>query len=365
MTQGHNRLRSLRNKMAEQSIDLVCLAPGGHLAWLLDIYPHADERPLLFCITMDGEGLLMPSLEAESLRGKTSIGLFKWDDSDGPAAALNELLEKINAKEPKNIVIDEAMRVDHAALVQDKFSTAKRQFTPDSLGELRMRKDQSAYDALKRNAQIADKAMHAGWAAMAIGKREDEISDLIQQDFVAQGAKPLFSIVASGPNGASSHHKSGPTKLSLGDAVVMDIGASLDGYSSDITRMAIIGHAPEGYDEVHKIVDEAVEAALLAAKPGAKAKDVDRAARDVISAAGYGEYFVHRTGHGLGLEPHEPPYITATSETILDEGMVFSIEPGIYLPDRFGIRLEELVILRADGPEILSELPRTPVIIND
>ena len=121
---------------------------------------------------------------------------------------------------------------------------------------------------------------------------------------------------------------------------------------------SIIGTPPEGYEEVHAIVESAVQAAMAAAKPGVLASVVDAAARDVITEAGYGEYFVHRTGHGLGVEGHEPPYIAASSDVVLDEGMVFSIEPGIYLPGRFGIRLEDIVILRENGPEILSELPR-------
>jgi len=125
-----------------------------------------------------------------------------------------------------------------------------------------------------------------------------------------------------------------------------------------MTRMSVLGHPPEGYLEIHAIVERAVKAALSAARPGGMAKDVDAAARNVITEAGYGEFFVHRTGHGLGIDIHEPPYITATSEVVLDEGMVFSIEPGIYLQGRFGVRLEEIVILRADGPEILSELTR-------
>jgi Xaa-Pro aminopeptidase len=122
--------------------------------------------------------------------------------------------------------------------------------------------------------------------------------------------------------------------------------------------MVAVGRPPEGYEEVHAVVEKAVQAALAAARPGVKAKEVDAAARNVIADAGYGEYFVHRTGHGIGIDGHEPPYITATSESVLEEGMTFSIEPGIYLPGRFGIRLEEIVILRADGPEILSTLPR-------
>ena len=129
--------------------------------------------------------------------------------------------------------------------------------------------------------------------------------------------------------------------------------------------MAVVGRPPEGYGQIHTIVEKAVQAALKAAKPGVMAKDVDAAARRVIDDAGYGEYFVHRTGHGMGIDGHEPPYITATSETVLEEGMVFSIEPGIYLPGRFGIRLEDIVILREDGPEILSSLPRDLYVARD
>ena len=142
---------------------------------------------------------------------------------------------------------------------------------------------------------------------------------------------------------------------------MMDIGGGLGGYSSDITRVAVLGTPPEEFEEIHAVVERAVQAAIAAARPGATAKDVDAAARGVITEAGYGEHFLHRTGHGLGIEVHEPPYLTSTSETPLEPGMVFSIEPGIYLQGRFGVRLEDIVILREDGPEILSELPRDPV----
>ena len=139
---------------------------------------------------------------------------------------------------------------------------------------------------------------------------------------------------------------------------MIDIGGRKGTFPSDMTRMSVLGEAPKDYHEVHSIVERAVQAAMSAARPGVMAKEVDAAARGIITEAGYGDYFVHRTGHGLGIDIHEPPYITATSEVVLDEGMVFSIEPGIYLQGRFGVRLEEIVILRADGPEILSELTR-------
>lgn len=362
---SHDRLTQLRSAMASQAIDLTCLGPGAHLEWLLGLHPHADERPLLFCTTQDRAGFLMPALEAESLRAHTEIAFFEWADDEGPQNALSKLLDDLDAHGARSIVLDETMRADFAALVQDRLMNAKRQFTEATVGALRMRKDDAAYRALKKNAQIADSALKAAWAMMKPGLREEEVGTAIKDSFLSQGAKPLFGIVGAGSNGAFPHHQTGETVLKLGDAVVMDIGAGSEGYSSDITRMAVIGHPPEGYTEVHDVVERAVRAALAAAKPGVAAKIVDQAARDVIAEAGYGEYFVHRTGHGLGTEVHEPPYITASSETILDEGMVFSIEPGIYLPDRFGIRLEEIVILRKDGPEILSDLPRDLVIIND
>ena len=351
--------------MREQAIDLVCLGPGAHLEWLLGLHPHADERPLLCCTTQDKAGFLVPALEAESLRAHTEISFFEWPDDEGPQMALSKLLDDLDAHGTRSIVLDETMRADFAALVQDRLPDAKRQFSESTVGALRMRKDEAAYKTLKKNAQLADRALQAAWAMMKPGLREEEVGAVIKDSFLSNGAKPLFGIVGAGANGAFPHHQTGTTALKSGDAVVMDIGAGMDGYSSDITRMAVIGNPPEGYAEVHDIVERAVQAALAAAKPGVAAKAVDQAARDVITDAGYGEYFVHRTGHGLGTEVHEPPYITASSDTILDEGMVFSIEPGIYLPGRFGIRLEEIVILRKDGPEVLSDLPRDVVIIND
>ncbi|TDL75124.1 aminopeptidase P family protein [Palleronia sediminis] len=364
MTQTKDRLNALRARMDETATDLVVLAPGAHLGWLLGVRPHADERPCLAFVTRTGAAFLMPALEAESVRTQTDMPFFEWSDDTGPEAALGSLVKELGAGSARSLVLDETMRADHAALVTDALPDASRRFTADTVGALRMRKTDEEYAALKHNAEIADRAMRAGWAAMKPGMTETEVADVIRATFAEAGARPLFSIVGAGPNGAFPHHQTGETRLKDGDAVVMDLGGGARGYSSDITRMAILGTPPEGYDAIHEIVERAVQAALEAARPGVKAREVDDAARRVIAEAGYGDYFVHRTGHGLGTEIHEPPYITASSDTILDEGMVFSIEPGIYLPGRFGIRLEEIVILRADGPEILSALPRKPVTID-
>lgn len=353
----------LRDKMVTESVDLVAIGPGPHMKWLLGFHPHADERPCLACISANGAGLLMPGLNAEGTRAQTDLQFFEWSDDEGPNKAFGQLLLSLDAESAAKIVLDETMRADFAALVQDALPDATRQFSASTLGALRMCKDADEIALLQRNAKIADKAMRAGWAAMKPGITEQEVAQIICAEFTAHGAIPLFSIIGTGSNGAFPHHQASKSILQAGDAVVMDIGGAIDGFSSDMTRMAVLGAPPQGYEDVHAVVEAAVLAAMKAARPGVKAHEVDDAARAVIAAAGYGEYFVHRTGHGMGVEPHEPPWLTSVSETVLEEGMVFSIEPGIYLPGRFGIRLEDIVVLRHDGPEILSELPRTLQVI--
>ena len=353
-----SRIDRLREAMVAQCVDLVALGPGAHLKWLTGMHPHADERPLIFCMTADHAGLLMPALETESVRRQTDLPFFEWLDADGPTGALERMLDAFGANGARSIVLDETMRADHAALIQDRLMNAKRQFCETTVSVLRARKGPEEYAALKANALIADKAMQVAWATMRSGMTETEVAAIVRETFASHGAKPLFTIIGAGGNGALPHHQTGDAVLQEGQAVVMDIGAGRDGFSSDITRMAVIGNAPEGYAEVHAIVEAAVQAAMEVARPGVKAHVLDDAARKVITDAGYGEYFVHRLGHGMGIEVHEPPYISASSQSVLDEGMVFSIEPGIYLPDRFGLRLEDIVIMRADGPEVLSGLPR-------
>ncbi len=363
MTNTNERLARLQGRMAAERVDFVALGPGAHMHWLLGFHPHADERPCLICVTQTGAAFLMPALNAEGSRAGTDLPFHEWSDADGPEAAFGRLLDALGARGAARIVLDETMRADFAALVQEALPDAARQFTAATIGHLRMIKDEAEYRLLKQNAQIADRAMQAGWAAMGAGMTELELAGVIRESFKNQGANPLFTIVGAGGNGAFPHHQTGDTRLAAGDAVVMDIGAGMGGYSSDITRMAVLGRPPDGYAEVHAIVEAAVQAAMKAARPGVRAHEVDDAARGVIADAGYGDYFVHRTGHGMGVEVHEQPYLTSASQTVLEAGMVFSIEPGIYLPGRFGIRLEDIVILREDGPEVLSELPRDVRVI--
>jgi Xaa-Pro aminopeptidase len=353
------RLARLRSIMGDAGVDLVALTPGAHMHWVLGYHPHPDERATMLLVARDKAAILVPSVNAEDMRAHTDLPCFAWKDEDGPAEALRHALAACDVGQGAKLSLDETARADAALLLMRALGATDCSFASETVGALRMRKDDGELQQLLRSAAIADRAMVAGLAAIKPGMTERQAAAVIRQTFVDNGVSVSFGLVASGPNGAYPHHSTGNRPIESGDAIVIDIGGSMDHFSSDMTRMAIVGDGPDGYAEVHAIVEEAVQAAMRAARPGVAARMVDKAARDVISAAGYGEYFVHRTGHGLGLEVHEPPYLTSTSETILETGMVFSIEPGIYLPGRFGIRLEDIVILEEDGPRILSSLPRT------
>ncbi|MCC7320170.1 MAG: aminopeptidase P family protein [Rubellimicrobium sp.] len=352
------RLAALRARMQETGTDLLALGPGPNMLWLAGFFPHPDERPCLLLVTADGAGFLMPALNAADSRARADLPMWTWADADGPGEALAQALADLRATTARKVAVDETMRADFALLLLDALPQAGHALAQDTLGALRLRKDAGEQDELRMNAAIDDAAVRAVLAAIRPGMTERELAAIAIQVFKDNGASALFTIVGAGANGSYPHHSTGETVIRDGDAVVIDLGARKGNFSSDITRMAVVGTPPADYDRVHATVEAAVQAALAAARPGVRACEVDRAARSVIEAAGYGEYFVHRTGHGMGLEGHEPPWITDTSQTILETGMVFSIEPGIYLPGRFGVRLEEVVILQEDGPEVLSGLPR-------
>ena len=356
---NEQRLARLRRMMEQSRTDLVVLGPSSHLVWLAGLTPHGDERPVLLLVSKAGAAMLMPALNADSQRPLTTVPFFTWADADGPKAALDALFASLRLPARPRIVIDETMRADFALLVLDALTYADRQFTRDTVGALRAVKDDAEFGALKRNAIINDKVMTAAFDALRPGISEDDVAGIIRDAYSANGARREFISVCFGENGAFPHHTSTERQLGSNEAILIDIGGRSEGYPSDMTRVGTIGTPPEDFDAVWTIVNRAVDAALAAVKPGDPARLVDKAARDVITEAGYGDRFPHRTGHGLGIDVHEEPYITGTSRRPLEVGNVFSIEPGIYLPGRFGVRLEEIVIVREHGPEILSELPRT------
>lgn len=355
-----DRLAALRSVMSATQTDLVALGPSRHMIWLSGVEPHGDERPVMLLTSAHHAGFLMPSVNAESARRQTDLPFYTWRDEDGPTAALADLLAACGAdRSGLSVVIDETMRADFALLLLDALPRANRRFTGDTIGALRAVKDDSEYAALKASAVLNDRAMQAGLNALRTGITEREVADAVSEVYAQAGAEQEFALICFGANGAFPHHHTGDTALQEEMPVLIDIGGRHHGYPSDMTRCTWHGETPDKqWLEVRTIVDHAVQAALAAASPGVRARDVDAAARDVIAGAGYGQFFIHRTGHGLGLDVHEPPYITATSQTVLEAGMVFSIEPGVYLPGKFGIRLEEVVILHEDGPEVLPAMPR-------
>ena len=358
MSLFQDRLTRLRARMAELGTDLVALGPTSHMVWLCGADPHGDERPVMLLVSQSHAGILMPALNANSVRVMTDLPFETWTDEDGPQAALKALLTACGPA--KTVAIDEAMRADFALLLLDAMDAPGRSFADATLGHLRAMKDAAELDNLRACARLNDAAATAGFDALEAGMTERDVARVIHAHYKANGARPEFTIVGFGQNGAFPHHHTGDTVLRDDMAVLIDTGCRLNGYPSDMTRCGWFGSAPDpDFLEIASVVEHAVQAALDAVRPGVTAKDIDAAARGVIAAAGYGDYFVHRTGHGLGIDIHEPPYITATSDVTLHEGNVFSIEPGIYLPGRFGVRLEDIVTVTADGADILSGLPRT------
>jgi Xaa-Pro aminopeptidase len=232
------------------------------------------------------------------------------------------------------------------------------------LSPLRAVKDALEVELLRAAAEGADRAFARVVDVRFEGRRERDVADDLAALLVAEGHDvALFTIVGSGPNGASPHHEPGERIITAGDAIVLDFGGRRRGYSSDITRTVYVGGPTEEMRHVHAVVEQAQRAAFEVAAPGVAAEDVDRAARDVIEAAGFGERFIHRTGHGIGLEEHEDPYLVTGNATPLEAGNAFSIEPGIYLPGRFGVRIEDIVVATADGARSLNDAPREPIAV--
>lgn len=353
------RRRMLRQKAAEAGVGLIAIAPGPNMLYLMGYHPHIDERPCYLLLTEAGEGLVVPDLNATEVAAKVDLQMETYTDAEGPQAALSRMAGAVRMADARRVMVEETMRYDFVQHLIHQVPDAGVTTSEPILGAMRMHKDADEIAAIRENSDMADRVMEEAFANIREGVSEEEIAAVVASAFKAAGAlRTNFAIIGSGPNSAFPHHSSGSRRALRGEAVVLDIGAHYKGYNSDITRMAFVGEPGEEYRKVHAVVEVAVHAARAAVRPGVRACDVDRAARRVIEDAGYGPYFTHRVGHGLGVTGHEPPYMTGTNEIRLEEGMTFSIEPGIYLPGRFGVRLEELALVTADGVETMSRLPR-------
>lgn len=360
MTDNH-RLMQLQTKMQAAGIDLAAIGPTVNMRYLIDYAPHADERLCLLLITKKDASVVIPKLNAEDFAAHSDLTLHRWADNEGPGEALNQALSGMPAI--KKLAIDGSMRADFllplsAAAAPEEILTLELLVAP-----LRMRKSPREIELLAQASAQADRAMQAAVNACRPGVTEMDVAWAAEEAFRKDGAEEvMFTLVASGPNGAYPHHHSGSRRLQEGDAIILDIGASLNGYQSDITRMVFLGDPPDHFLQAHQAVLQANEQARAAVKPGVTAQEIDNTARSLLAAAGYGDAFIHRTGHGLGMEGHEPPWIMAGNEQVLQEGMVFSIEPGVYLPGQFGIRIEDIVVVTEAGSRTFTGYDRQLVV---
>jgi Xaa-Pro aminopeptidase len=354
------RLEQAWAAMEKGGLDLLAISPSDDLRWLVGFSPTADERVCMLLVGRESAAFVVPSLNAEQTGAAVAdLPLETWEDHVGPDEALARGLARLGLRAPATVAVDGTMRADFLLLLQEQLPGARCLPAAVVLADLRAVKDPSELESLAAAARTADAAVEAAFAACGPDATELDVAEAAAAAFRRAGCEEvLFTSVACGPNGAFPHHHSSGRRLQEGDAVTIDVGGRLNGYASDLTRMAHVGEPDGRYAELHDVVASALGAGLATARPGATCADVDRAAREVIEAAGLGEYFVHRTGHGLGLSVHEPPSIMAGEETELAPGMVFSVEPGVYLPGERGLRLEEIVWVTDTGCEVFSSLPR-------
>lgn len=359
------RLASLRRALRDADIDALLVGPSADLRYLVGYHALPLERLTLLVVPADGEPrLVVPELEAPravASGAATVTPLTPWSETQDPIALVVRHLEATGVAGGRLAVQDRLWSSFTLAL---QAALPGASWAPGStvMRELRMIKTPAEIAALREVGAAID-AVHARVPELLrSGRSEAEVGRDIGELILEEHDEINFIIVASGPNGASPHHETGDRMLSPGDAVVVDIGGTRAGYCSDMTRDYAIESLPYGYAALHRVLEEAQQAAVRAVRPGATAASVDAAAREVIAAAGYGERFIHRTGHGIGIEEHEEPWIVAGNDEPLVPGMAFSVEPGIYVPDRYGARIEDIVVVTDDGVEALNLRPREVVI---
>ncbi|MFJ8603480.1 aminopeptidase P family protein [Streptomyces shenzhenensis] len=358
------RMDRAARSVADAGLAGLLVAPGPDLVWLTGYAPTAvTERLTLLVLAADRDPVLVvPALEAPDARkavGAPALTLRDWTDGTDPYAVAGALL----APRGRFGISDNAWAMHLLGLQKTLPGTSYASLT-DALPMLRAVKDTAELELLAAAGAAADAAFEEIRKASFAGRRESDVgrdlADLLRRFGHSQVD---FTIVGSGPNGADPHHEVGDRVIRRGDMVVLDFGGLKDGYGSDTTRTVHVGEPTDEERTVHDIVRAAQEAGFRAVRPGVACQEVDRAARAVIEDAGYGEYFIHRTGHGIGVTTHEPPYMIEGERQPLVPGMCFSVEPGVYLPGRFGVRIEDIVTVTEDGGRRLNDTTREMVIV--
>ncbi|GAB2330166.1 aminopeptidase P family protein [Streptomyces variabilis] len=360
-----DRMVRAARQAADAGLAGLLVAPGPDLVWLTGYAPPAVTERLTLLVLAAGREpvLVVPTLEApdaEKATGAPALALRDWTDGKDPYALTAALLDGRG----RFGVSDNAWAQHLLGLQQALPGTSYVSLT-EALPMLRAVKDAAELERLAAAGAAADAAFEEIRNVRFSGRPESEVAaDLAALLHRFGHSQVDFTIVASGPNGANPHHEAGDRRIGRGDMVVLDFGGLKDGYGSDTSRTVHVGEPTEEERRVHDLVREAQEAGFRAVRPGAACQDVDRAARAVIADAGYGEYFVHRTGHGIGVTTHEPPYMIEGEERPLVPGMCFSVEPGVYLPGRFGVRIEDIVTVTEDGGRRLNDTERGMVIVD-
>lgn len=358
------RLARVQDAVRARGLDVLLLTPGADLRYVTGYDAKQLER--LTCLTIPAAGepfLLVPALELKAAQASPAAGLsmdmVPWGETTDPFTIIGDRLGS-----PRSIALSDRMWALHVLAFAAAFPDATQSLASAILSPLRMRKTAAEVNALKEAGKAIDR-VHANvpnW--LAAGVTERQVGAKIAEAIIAEGNVSVdFVIVGSGPNAASPHHEVSDRVIENGDVVVVDIGGTMpSGYCSDCTRVYAVGEPPEDFTAYYDVLRRAQEAATVSVRPGVTAESVDRTARDIIAGAGYGEWFIHRTGHGIGLESHEDPYIVEGNTIPLAPGMAFSIEPGIY-PGPHGARIEDIVVCTETGYQRMNSIPRDLVIV--
>jgi Xaa-Pro aminopeptidase len=366
-----DRVHTARDVAAELGIDLLVVTPGSDLRYLCGYDAHAMERLTALAVPRQGEPfLVVPRLEAPMVDASPAGGLrldvLAWDETDDPFALLAATATARLGTAPTRVAVGSRTWAEHALGVQRALAGSALELAAPVVDRLRMVKTPAEIAELAAAGAAIDRVHARMGEWLRIGRTEAQVGADIAAAILAEGHVGVdFTIVGSGPNGASPHHELSDRVVEDGDLVVVDIGGeTATGYRSDCTRTYAVGREPGAeVTEWYAVLQAAQAAATAAVRPGVTAEQVDVAAREVITAAGWGEYFIHRTGHGIGLDTHEAPYIVAGNALPLVPGMAFSVEPGIYLPGRCGARIEDIVVCTEDGVLSVNEGPRELVTL--
>jgi Xaa-Pro aminopeptidase len=356
-----DRLVRARAATAAAGLDALLIGIGADLRYLIGYGGHESER--LTCLVVPAAGdpvLVLPRLERPaalaSPAGALGLDVQDWVDGEDPYG----LVAKQFGGPVSRVAVDDYLHAAKVLGLRAALPDAEQSLAGPVLGPLRARKDPDEVAALRAAGAAIDRVHDRMGEWLRPGRTERAVGRDIADAIVAEGhARADFTIVGSGPNGASPHHELSDRVIGAGEAVVVDIGGSTaDGYCSDSTRTYVLGSAPAGFTDYYDVLEAAQKAAVEAVRPGVTAESIDAAARDVITAAGYGKEFLHRTGHGIGVQTHEDPYIVGGNTQSLEPGMAFSVEPGIYFAGQHGARIEDIVVVTEDGVERLNRTTR-------